>query len=99
MAAVRPVASAAGCGNETVDVVGTVTVRFVLHGHMSCAEARRTMEAYAKAITQGRCQTEICKQVTFAGAWCSTAIQTLQGPGKPTWGCDRPGPRFDVIKV
>lgn len=92
--------ASARCSKETINIHGKMTVRFVLHGHVTCREARRTMRRYARAIVQGRCPTEICTQVTFPGGWtCSTAIPTQQGPHRPTWSCDRPRASFDVYKV
>lgn len=99
-AATRHRLSSAACSNETINVFGKVAVRFVLHGQVSCGEARRTMRAYALAIVKGRCPTEICTEVTFPGGLtCSTAVRTLQGPNRPTWGCERSGASFDVYKV
>jgi hypothetical protein len=92
---------AAACSNETVVLPGgKLTVRFVLHGHVLCDEAQRTMRAYARALVAGRCPTEICSQVTFAGGWtCSAPIPALQRPNGPIAGCERRNARFDVYKA
>jgi hypothetical protein len=92
---------ATACSNETVNAgFGNVTVRFVLHGKVSCTEAHRTMRAYARAIADGRCTSEICTEVVFAGGWtCSATIPVLQRPNLPIWGCERRGASFDVYKV
>ena len=92
---------ASACSTESVNPgFGKVTVRFVLHGHVSCAEAHRTMRAYARAIAQGRCTTEICSEVTFPGGWtCSATIPALRRPNGPIWGCERKSASFDVYKA
>lgn len=92
---------ATACSHETVNAgFENVTARFVLHGKVSCAEAHRTMRAYARAIADGRCTSEICTEVVFAGGWtCSATIPALQRPNIPLWSCTRSGASFDVFKV
>src|SRR5450755_3204435 len=92
---------ATACSNETVNPgFGNVSARFVLHGGVSCTEAHRTMRAYARAIADGRCTSEICTEVVFAGGWtCSATIPALQRPNRPIWGCERSGASFDVYKA
>ena len=111
LAALAPIATGAratgggriatACSNETVNPgFGNVTARFVLHGNVSCTEAHRTMRAYARAIADGRCTSEICTEVVFAGGWtCSATIPALQRPNRPLWGCERSGASFDVYKA
>jgi hypothetical protein len=96
----RP-SSAPACSTEGVNAgFGAVTVRFVLHGHVSCAEAHRTMRAYAPAIASGHCPTEICTEVTFPGGWtCSAPIPALLRANGPIWGCERKNASFDVYKA
>src|SRR5450755_943186 len=92
---------ATACSNETVNPgFRNVSARFVLHGGVSCTEAHRTMRAYARAIADGRCTSEICTEVVFAGGWtCSATIPALQRPNRPIWGCERSGASFDVYKA
>jgi len=92
---------ATACSNETVNPgFRNVSARFVLHGGVSCTEAHRTMRAYARAIADGRCTSEICTEVVFAGGWtCSATIPALQRPNRPIWGCERSGASFYVYRA
>jgi hypothetical protein len=92
---------ATACSNETVNAgSGNVTVSFVLHGNASCSEAQSTMRAYSRAIADGRCATEICTEVVFAGGWtCSATIPALLTPDGSVWECERSGGSFDVYKA
>src|SRR5450755_1631096 len=111
LAALAPIATGApamgggriatACSNETVNPgFGNVSARFVLHGGVSCTEAHRMMRAYARAIADGRCTSEICTEVVFAGGWtCSATIPALQRPNRPIWGCERSGASLDVYKA
>ena len=96
-------AAAVGCTTVTVNYhngFGNVTYRFVLQGRVSCGEAHRTMQAYAHAITQGRCPSRICTQVTFPGGWtCSTASSVEIKEGAAIAGCNRRGASFRVYKA
>lgn len=96
-------AAAGGCTTLTVNYdngSGNVTYRFVLQGRVSCREAQRTMRAYAHAITQGRCPTRICTQVTFPGGWtCSTSSSVEIQQGAAIAGCNRRGASFTVYKA
>jgi hypothetical protein len=95
--------AASACPTQTSkDAVGrTWSWRVVLHGKVSCAQAIRTNLAYIRATREGRCTTEICTEVTFAGGWtCSSVIPTLEKKLAPVVGeCDRKGASFDIDKI
>jgi hypothetical protein len=99
----RASAAAVGCTTLTVSYghgFGSVTYRFVLQGRVSCSEAQRTMRSYAHAITQGRCPTRICTQVTFPGGWtCSSSSAVEIKQGAALAGCGRRGASFRVYKA
>ena len=94
---------ATACANQTANFganARTLTLRFVLHGNVTCREAHRTMRAYARALAAGRCETRICTQVRFAGGWtCSVLSAAEARPGGVVAGCTRPRARFDVYKA
>jgi hypothetical protein len=90
---------AAGCPDETI---GGVTLRFVLHGNVSCNEAHQTMGAYERAIGAGRCpRSAACDQVVFAGGWTCSSAGTANR--ELIAGCDvgyqLSGPIVEVYKV
>ena len=89
------------CSNEAVTLPpGRVTLRFVLHGNVSCAEAHSTMRAYARAVVAGHCPTRICDMV-FPGGWTcgSTSAVEEQANGGILGGCSRKGADFAVYKA
>lgn len=93
--------SAAACSNETVSLPGgRMTLRFVLHGSVSCSEAHATMRAYARALVAGHCPTRIC-DMTFPGGWIcsSTSAVEQQMSGGILGGCQRRGASFDIYKA
>jgi len=95
--------AAAHCSNATIrggSNVATLTYRFVLKGHVTCAEAHRTMRAYVRALVAGRCPTRICTQVLFPGGWTCSATSTVeQRAGSPLGGCDRRNASFQVFSA
>lgn len=96
-----PARAAAACANETVSFPsGKLTLRFVLHGNVGCAEAHRTMRAYGRALREGRCPTRICTEVEFAGGWtCSVPSAAEELPSGPIAGCERSNASFEVHKA
>jgi len=94
---------AAACADQTVNFGANakpLTLRFVLHGNVTCREAHRTMRAYARALAAGRCETRICTQMRFAGGWtCAAPSAAESRPGGIVASCTRPRARFDVYKA
>lgn len=74
---------ATACSNETVNAgFGNVTGRFVLHRNVSCREAHRTMQAYARAIADGRCTSEICSGVSASQGLSALDVQHRRPLGR-----------------
>jgi hypothetical protein len=67
---------AAGCPNETVNgVAGKVTLRFVLHGKVSCNKAHSLIRAYFRHVATGYCQNRgTACSFSFAGWDCALHV-------------------------
>jgi hypothetical protein len=94
---------AVACADQT-DTFGAglkpLTVRFLLHGNVTCREAHRTMRAYARAVAAGRCPTRICAQVRFAGGWqCAARSAAESRRDGVLGGCSRLRASFDFYKA
>ena len=69
------------------------TSRLVLHGNVSCSEARRTMSSWERAQSSNRCREANCG---VGGGWeCYSEIRTL---GDEV-GCMRRRASFKVVAV
>ena len=61
----------AACSNETVNgVAGKLTLRFVLHGKVSCNKAHSLIRAYFRHVATGYCRNRgTACSFSFAGGW------------------------------
>ncbi len=76
-------ASAAACSNQTIAVFGKPTrLRFVLHGHVSCTRAHRTVRTYLRRATPQRCSSlgNICNLAVGGGWTCSLPGAASEAP-------------------
>lgn len=67
---------AAGCPNETVNgIAEKVTLRFVLHGKVSCNKAHSLIRAYFRHVATGYCQNRgTACSFSFAGWDCALHV-------------------------
>jgi hypothetical protein len=96
---------AAACSHQTVNggtYVGTLTLRLVLLGRVSCAAAHRLVRAYYNKMAAGRCGklNNFCN-LQFSGGWdCSIFFYTeSQATGGAIAGCARSGARIRLYKT
>jgi hypothetical protein len=92
--------AAAACSNETVTVFGkSIRLRLVLHGNVSCNEARRTIRTYFRQATFRRCRAagNICGLEVPGGWTCALAGAASEAP--LIAGCFRSGARVKVYEV
>ncbi len=81
--------------------VGKVTQRVVLHGKVSCSQARRTYLAFLRAEDSGACGSGRICGVLQAGGWqCSflSSVESKEDGGLQA-RCSRKGSSFGVYNV
>lgn len=101
-AAARPSHTAAACSKITVNggsLLGTLHVRFVLVGPVSCAKAHSLARTWLNRLATGRCgQLNNFCVLHFRGGWTCSAFSEgeSQTAGGATAGCARPKPAATI---